>query len=125
MDKTYINNQDNKFYFDADMFVQNVLIATGMDKASIETIDKISFEIKATLSERIMEVVINSFSDRELFLLNKLIEDHPQIDEIDALSLIVPTVPGLADLIVKTVDDLFDELVQDFIAIEYQLKAKS
>ncbi|MBD3270636.1 hypothetical protein GF376_03865 [Candidatus Peregrinibacteria bacterium] len=122
MKKNYIKNTNNNFFFDADQFVHNVLIASKMMDADPQTIDELAIEIKGLLSTRIMETIVDSFGERELFLLNKLLEDHPQIDEIDALSLIVPMVDGLDELIIKTVDGLFDELIENAIAINMQLK---
>ncbi len=117
----YNNNSTDNFFFDADKFVQDVIYASKMHDVAPATREKLAHEIKLTLHERITEAVISQFGERELFLMNKLLEDHPSIDEVDAMSLIVPTVPDLSDHLLKVLNDLFEELVTNAAVINMKI----
>lgn len=108
-------------YFNIENFVQMVLKETGMDKSEPKVMEELSLEISQTLSDRITATVIASLGDKELFLLDKTLEDHPELDEIDALSMITAYVPGLNDRILKEVSDLYDELIDNVRAIDKKL----
>ncbi|HEV7424370.1 MAG TPA: hypothetical protein VGO21_04240 [Candidatus Paceibacterota bacterium] len=108
-------------YFNVENFVQMVLKETAMDKAEPSVVEELGLEIANTLSKRITATVIASLGDKELFLLEKTLEDHPELDRIDALSIITSYVPGLNDRILKEVSDLFDELVDNVKEIDKHL----
>lgn len=93
-----------------------------MENASPEVKEELSNEIAQTLSDRVTATVIASMGDKEIFLLEKTLEDHPELDEIDALSIITSYIPGLDDRIVKAVSDLYDELVENARMIDESLK---
>ena len=115
------DTKQKPLYFNAENFVQMVLKETGMDKAAPHIIEELSLEIATTLSERITATVISSLGDKEIFLLEKTLEDHPELDEIDALSIITPSVPGLDERILKEVSDLYDELIGTVNLIDKKL----
>ncbi len=98
--------------FDENLFAHQVIHEIGMSKASPAILDRLTLEIKRTLLERINATVFFHFSERELILIRNIMESHPDLDITEAVSLVAVQVEGLDDLIVKTVDDLFDELVE-------------
>lgn len=112
------NNKKQKGYFDANKFVHVILQDMGMLNAEPEILDQLNGEITALLSERVIATVITKFGDKELFLLENLLKDHPELDEIDAISIIAENLPGLNELILKTVDDLHAELVENAKMVE-------
>lgn len=116
-------NKENRqsMYFNADNFVNLVLTATGMDKAAPDVVDQLSLEISQTLSDRITATVVASLGDKELDLLERIVADHPELDRIDALSIITPSIAGLDERILKEVNDLFEELVQNAQMIDKSL----
>ena len=118
------NSSKKTVYFNAANFVQMVLKESDLDKSSAEIQEELSLEITQTLSDRITSVIINSLGDKEMFLLKKTLEDHPELDEIDALSMITSYIPGLNERILKEVSDLFEELVSDIKTID-QKSSKS
>lgn len=119
------NQKQKPVYFNIENFVQMILKETGMDKTDPKTIEELSVEIAQTLSDRITATVIASLGDKEMFLLEKTLEDHPELDEIDALSIITSYVPGLDDRILKEVSDLYDELIDNVKAIDQKLSKKN
>lgn len=117
-----MKDQKNKpVYFNIENFVQMVLKETHMDKADPKVVEELGLEISQTLSDRITATVVSSLGDKEMFLLDKTLEDHPELDEIDALSMITAYVPGLNDRILKEVSDLYEELVDNVREIEKRL----
>lgn len=98
-------------YFNADAFVDALLKDLQMDHADPQTLEDLRTEISLTLAERVNAVVISSLDENDLFLLQKTLEDHPELDEIDCLSIITPNIPGLDARIIKAVDDLYAELL--------------
>jgi hypothetical protein len=119
------DQKDKPVYFNIENFVQMVLKETGMDKSEPKVVEELSLEISQTLSDRITATVIASLGDKEMFLLEKTLEDHPELDEIDALSIITSYVPGLNERILKEVSDLYEELIGNVKAIEQRLSKKS
>jgi len=109
-------------YFNSDNFVEMVLKEVKMDKASPQVKEELSGEIAQTLSDRVTSVVVASLGEKELFLLQKTMEDHPELDEIDCLSIISSYIPGLDDRILKAVSDLFDEIVETVKLLDQKLK---
>jgi hypothetical protein len=121
------NNQQNSqsgkpVYFNTNNFVEMVLKEIKMDQASPEVKEQLSLEIAQTLSDRVTSVVVASLGEKEVFLLEKTMEDHPELDEIDCLSIITSYIPGLDQKILKAVDDLFYELVDTVKQLDEKLK---
>lgn len=109
-------------YFNADNFVNALLKELKMDKASPKMLEDLRTEIALTLAERVNAVVVSSMGPNELFLLEKTIEDHPELDEIDCLSIITPYIPDLDQRILKAVDDLYGEILDNARSIDEQFK---
>lgn len=105
-------------YFNADNFVHLVLKDTKMLGGDPDVVDQLGEEIKRLLNERIVSTVLVQFGDKELFLLENMLKDHPELDEIDVISILAENLPDLNELIVKTVNDLYEELVGDVEAID-------
>ena len=114
MTKKILTELANSFdLFNAAQFAEEVLKETGMQNIKPEVKQQLTEEIIQTLTESVIGVLIDSFTDREFFLFRKILEDHPNIDEIDAVSVIAPSIPGINELLLKTISDLFEELVED------------
>lgn len=122
-----MHHQDTKktMYFNIENFVNLVLTSTGLDKAEPEIIEQISAEIAETLSNRVSAVVVSSLTEQDLDLLQRISIDHPELSKIDALTMIAPSVPGLNERILKSVSDLYDEMVQDVKTIDEVFKNKN
>ncbi len=117
-------NKRSNLYFNTENFIAMVLKEIKMDQAPEHIKTELSNEIAQTLSERITATVVASLGDKEIFLLQKTLEDHPELDEIDSLSIITSYIPGLDQLILKAVSDLYDNLVDNARMIDQSLKSK-
>ncbi|MCC6643806.1 hypothetical protein IT411_03585 [Candidatus Peregrinibacteria bacterium] len=92
-----------------------------MDKSDEKTKTELKDQITQTLYDRINAVVVSALGEKELFLLQKSMEDHPELDEIDVLSIITSYVPGLEEKIVQAVDQLYSEIVANVKQIDKNL----
>lgn len=119
------NQKRSGMYFNIEDFIDMILREVKMDKASPEVMAELKMEIGRTVSDRVTSTIITSLGEKELFLMNKTLEDHPELDEIDCLSIITSYVPGLDQKILKAVDDLYEEMVENVKKIDLALaKAK-
>lgn len=119
------NQKRSGMYFNIEDFIDMILREVKMDKASPEVMAELKMEIGRTVSDRVTYTIITSLGEKELFLMNKTLEDHPELDEIDCLSIITSYVPGLDQKILKAVDDLYEEMVENVKKIDLALaKAK-
>ena len=114
-------NKKKPQYFVPDDFVDLLLKDLRMNNIDPKTLEELRKEITFTLVERVNSVVVSSLGEDELFLLQKTLEDHPELDEIDCLSIIAPNIEGLNERIVKTVDDLYLELLEKVKTIDKQI----
>lgn len=108
--------------FDIESFVNALLKEIKMDKASPHIQSELRQEIERTFSERVNAAVIDSMGEKELFMLEKMVADQPELDLIDVLSVITTYMPGLNDRILKVINDLYEELVDNARMIDEKLK---
>lgn len=112
-------------YFDLDLYLDRLLKDCEMSNAKEDVKAELKEEITKTLYERINAVVVSSMGEKELFLLQKSMEDHPELDEIDILSIITSYIPGLEEKIVKAVDELYSEIVANVKQIDQNISKQS
>ncbi len=98
-------------YWDADGFANAVINAAKLNGGKPEEMDMLMQQLKGMLMDRISRKIVDELGNKELFLLHKLKEDHPNLDILDAISLVVPSAPYLKNKLHKTTSDLFTELV--------------
>jgi hypothetical protein len=112
-------------YFNPDSFVDDVIKAMKLGKTSEAALAALREEIEQLLSERIVTSVISCFGTRELNLFEKMLEDHPELDEIDALMIMGPEVPGVKEYLERQIQSLFFELTRDADEIGKRMKPVS
>ncbi len=100
-------------YFDPKVFVDKVMHDCEFGKLDESTERALREGIQRRLAERIVASVIESFTEREIALLEKVIEDHPELDDIDAIMLIATEVQNLQERLEKAIMDLYEEMVYD------------
>lgn len=105
-------------YFDPKVFVDKVMHDCEFGKLDESTERALREGIQRRLAERIVASVIESFTEREIALLEKVIEDHPELDDIDAIMLISTEVQNLQERLEKAIMDLYEEMVYDVRQIQ-------
>jgi|GEM_PF-2045945 len=111
-------------YFDPKVFVDKVMRDCDFGDLDEETRVALEEGIQRRLAERIVASIIDSFNEREFTLLEKVMEDHPELDDIDAVMLISTEIPNLQEKLEKAIMDLYDELVFDAKEIQQAMDAR-
>lgn len=116
-------------YFNSELFVDSVLQEFGMDSSNDHS--EMRAEITTALAHRIMTVVIDNLSPKEFARVEKLRQDHPELDELDTIMMVAHEIEGLSQQLQAGIDSLFHELVYDaqeiqrFIREAEEAKAKT
>jgi len=105
-------------YFNPDKFIDDIIAAMNLGNADAATLLALREEIETLLNERIVNTVIGGFGKREMELFEKILEDHPELDEIDAMMVIAPEVPGLKESLDRTLNSLYFELAYNARQVE-------
>ena len=113
-----------KHYFDPKAFVQKVIQDCKLTNESEVIRQKLEDRIELALSDRITATIVAKFTERELQLLDKMLEDHPELDEFDAISMIAPSIPGMQEELQKAIDDLYEELTHDAAEIDRAMQMR-
>jgi hypothetical protein len=100
-------------YFNPKDFVNKVIADSHLGDVDEKTRSVLEDAVQRRLAERITATIINQFNEKEFVLLEKILDDHPELDEIDAISVISSNIPGLQDKLGKAVTDLYEEITYD------------
>jgi 2-methylisocitrate lyase-like PEP mutase family enzyme len=96
------------------IFIQPVwekeTISTLVKEINAPTLLKIRAQIEKMAADRVIASFIDQIGTKEAKMLDKLMEDHPEISEIDALLLMSDDMPGLKLEIEKNINSLYKEL---------------
>lgn len=98
-------------YFDPQLFIDKVMRECDFGHLDKETRESLDEAITIRLAERIVATVIDNFTGDEFVLLEKVMEDHPELDDIDAIMIISSRVPDLQVKLEKAMSDLYKEMV--------------
>jgi|WetSurMetagenome_2_1015567.scaffolds.fasta_scaffold171623_2 hypothetical protein len=110
-------------YFDSEKFVNDALGAMKLGETNAVTLLALREEMENLLSDRIVGTVIGSMDKNALQTYNNILEDHPELDEMDALMMLLPSIDGLKDKLERAINSLYNELVYDAERIGKELAA--
>ncbi len=111
-------------YFKYEEFVNDVLDALKVQDKTSESAEELKLGIVMRLSQRVMDTVIDSFMDKELDMFERILLDHQEIDELDAIMMIAPQIPGLKERIEREIQSLYEELIYDAQEIDRLLSTR-
>ncbi len=111
-------------YFKAQNFIDSVVEDMKLGEVNSPTLYKIRQMIEERLAHRVMTTFMTYLGTKEMDVFAKLMEDHPEITEIDALIMMAPEIPGLKEGLEKNIDSLHKELTYDAQRVETALNAK-
>jgi hypothetical protein len=112
-------------YFDSEKFIAAVLKEMGLDKEPAPMLLALREEIENVLVARIIGTVINKMGKKEMAMYTNICSDHPEIDEMDALMILAPSIEGLKEAMERNLNSLYSELVYDAKQIDKRLTKKS
>jgi hypothetical protein len=110
-------------YFDSEKFIDDVVAGMQLGKTDAVTLLALREEIENLLSDRIIGTVIGSMDKKALQMYNNILQDHPELDEMDGLMMLLPTIDGLREKLEKAINSLYNELVYDASQIGKRLAA--
>jgi hypothetical protein len=117
-----MSDQKKTLYFSPTEFGDRVIKDMNLGEVSPETLEGLHEQIEAMLSERILDTVIGAFTKRDLELFEKMLEDHPELDEVDALMVLGTSIDGLKEKLERAIQSLYQELVSEATMVERALK---
>lgn len=117
-----MSDQKKTLYFSPTEFGDRVIKDMNLGEVSPETLEGLHEQIETMLSERILDTVIGAFTKRDLELFEKMLEDHPELDEVDALMVLGTSIDGLKEKLERAIQSLYQELVSEATMVERALK---
>lgn len=117
-----MSDQKKTQYFNPTEFGDRVIKDMNLGEVSPETLVALHDQIEAMLSERILDTVIGAFTKRDLELFEKMLEDHPELDEVDALMVLGTSIDGLKEKLERAIQSLYQELVGEADMVDRALK---
>ena len=100
-------------YFNIQKFIDEAIKDMKLGDVAAPTMLALRETIEARLSDRILVTVIDGMGEREMKLFETLLTDHPELDEIDALMVMAPEMPGLREKLENSINSLYAELTYD------------
>lgn len=101
----------SKHYFDSELFIKITLESCNFDLGRAEIKQKLHDMVERRLVECIYSTVIQEMSKQNIHLFHKILEDHPELDEMDALMMIAPNISGLGEKLERAIQSLYREIV--------------
>lgn len=103
---------DNK-NFNYTNFIEYVMKKMHLEDSTEPTKTKIEKEIARLLGDRIITSVMHAMTDDNLSMYETIKRDHPYMSDFDALYSMVEEVPALSEVMIKSINDLAEELTYD------------
>ncbi len=95
-----------------EVFIKKVIEDSQLGEMPGEERAKLERSIARRMEERVTTTIIDSFGEEEFGVFNEILDDHPELDEIDALSLVAAKIPGLQERLNEAMQKLYDELLE-------------
>jgi hypothetical protein len=109
---------NTSIYLDPVRFVEKVIKAMKLGDIPGDMLLAVKEAVTDKLADRIVGTVISSFGAKDLEFFEKLMNEKPQIDEMDAVFLTAQNVKGLDAKLEREIESLYKELTYDAEKIE-------
>lgn len=96
-------------YFKPEHFIDHVI-----QKMQMENTAELRQELAESLAERILAVILSNCEAREEKLFAKLETDHPELQKIDVVMMLIPSMPHLQKKLESSIEELYQELTFGF-----------
>lgn len=113
---------DINYYLDPAKFVNKVITDMKLGAVAPAILTSLKEAITLRLADRILGTVIDSFSEKELKSFENFLNEHPELDEMDALFVTAQEVPDIDDKLRRNIESLYRELTYDADMIEKSLE---
>lgn len=112
-------------YFNPQLFVDKVLDDCKLGDVPADVRAELAEQVERRLSERITATIINAMSDKDMRLYEKVLADHPELDDMDALTIVASSLPDVQVKMLKSIQDLYEELTYDAQQIQYSMDRRT
>ena len=109
-------------YFNVKKFIDSVIEEMKLGETPPDIMERLREMIELRLSRRIMDTVIDAFTPEDMQVYQMILEDHRELDEIDAIMIIAQNKDGMEDLIIRNINSLFEELTYTSSRVEDAMK---
>lgn len=113
--------KDDNYYLDPVKFVNKVITDMKLGDIAPAMLTSLKSAITSRLADRILGTAIDSFGDNELKAFEKLVNEHPELDEMDAVFITAQEVEGIEDKLKRGIESLYRELTYDAEKIDEAL----
>ena len=112
-------------YFNPQAFVDKVLDDCKLGDVDANVRAELAEQVERRLSERITATIINAMTDKDMRLYEKVLADHPELDDMDALTVVASSLPDVQVKMLKSIQDLYEELTYDAQQIQYSMDRRT
>jgi len=110
--------------FSYKSFIDHVMQRMHLENAEEEVKTKIEKEISRILGNRVITTVMNCMTEDNLIEFEMLRAQNPNMADMELIFLYVDKIPALAEAVIKSVNDLADELTYDAERLDKVLEEK-
>ena len=118
------NQHDPAQYFNVAEFVKTVIQDCGLGDTTGELRASLEEQIERRLAERVTATIINAFTPNDLAFYEKTVAENPDLTDMDALTIVAATLPGVQEKMLKGVQDLYEELTYDAEKVDQAVKQR-
>ncbi len=113
-----VNDYD---FFNYEEFVNKFLKEAKLNQESEKIKNELREEIIIGLNNRIIDLCVKVLNNDEIEFIRKLLDEHPELDLMDALSEITSKIDNFDQLLVKLIADYYEELLENILLIDNNL----
>lgn len=107
--------------FDHRRYIEDVIKAMKLDSAPPEVKEQLQIEIGKRIELRIIDTLIIGLGREEVEKFKKEMTENKNQDEMELLLSLAEKMPGMQELMIKRLNDLFEELTQDAEEIDKRI----
>lgn len=97
-------------YFNLESFIDSIIAELHVDVSDEQVMASLRQSLEDLLRTRLIATVVESLNDRELTLFEQMEQDHPELNDLDALMLTLHDIDGIKERLVDTINQLHDEM---------------
>lgn len=112
----------NSTYLNIIPYIEEIITSLKVENATQEERDRLHDVIFDRLTIRVMETLFEQLGPREFKLIEKLTQDHPEIDKFDAVMIVAREIKGLDKKLAETIETTTLEMVAEAQAVDEFMK---
>ena len=111
----------NSYNYSPKAFTDYIIEKMNLNNETLEVENKIRHEIEKKLGNRIIETIINAMDEDQVELYEDIKETYPERSQFEILFMLLDDIPMLHEFMIKSVNDLADEILYDIAKLDRAL----